>query len=178
VLIWYATTNIDIPVFTCTVADRTGRTFYPIRTSGHGCHPLKAVALSRAITEALQSRLTHIAGTRDDMFWEDYLRGDYLCGLEANQSWLNKLLLSEGAIDYRTLPELEKYTKIRDLLEHVKTKLIAAHCDTIIFVDLFQESLGIPVTYVCVPKLEQTIVGPLYRSGTRMLDHLKRLKQC
>jgi YcaO-like protein with predicted kinase domain len=178
VLIWYATTNIDIPVFTCTVADRTGRTFYPIRTNGHGCHPLKAVALSRAITEALQSRLTHIAGTRDDMFWEDYLRGDYLCGLEANQSWLNKLLLSEGAIDYRTLPELEKYTKIRDLLEHVKTKLIAAHCDTIIFVDLFQESLGIPVTYVCVPKLEQTIVGPLYRSGTRMLDHLKRLKQC
>lgn len=178
VFIWYATTNIDIPVFTCTVADRAGRTFYPISTNGHGCHPRKDIALSRAITEALQSRLTHIAGSRDDFFWEDYLRGDFLCGLEANKSWLNKLLLSEGAIDYRTLPELEEYATIRDLLEHVKTKLIAAHCDTIVFVDLFQESLGIPVTYVCVPKLEQKIVGPLYVSGTRMLDHLKRLKQC
>ena len=178
VLIWYATTNIDIPVFTCTVADRAGRTFYPIRTSGHGCHPLKSVALSRAITEALQSRLTHIAGTRDDMFWDDYLQGEFLCGLEANKSWLNKLLLSEGAIDYRTLPDVETYTTICDLLEHVKNRLIAAHCDTIIFVDLFQESFGIPVTYVCVPKLEQKIVGPMYVPGTRMLEHLKRLEQC
>ena len=48
VFIWYATTNIDLPVFTCTVADRTGRTLYPIRTNGHGCHPLKSIALSRA----------------------------------------------------------------------------------------------------------------------------------
>ena len=178
VFIWYATTNIDVPVFTCTVADRAGCTFYPIRTTGHGCHPLKGIALSRAITEALQSRLTHIAGTRDDFFWEDYLQGEFLCSLEANQSWLNKLLLSEGAIDYRTLPGVEEYTTIRDLLEHVKTKVIAAHCDTIIFVDLFQESLGVPVTYVCVPKSEQKIVGPSYVSGTRMLDHLKRLKEC
>jgi ribosomal protein S12 methylthiotransferase accessory factor YcaO len=112
------------------------------------------------------------------MFWDDYLQGEFLCGLEANKSWLNKLLLSEGAIDYRTLPDVETYTTICDLLEHVKNRLIAAHCDTIIFVDLFQESFGIPVTYVCVPKLEQKIVGPMYVPGTRMLEHLKRLEQC
>jgi YcaO-like protein with predicted kinase domain len=178
VFIWYAATNINVPVFTCAVADRTGRTLYPIRTNGHGCHPLKAIALSRAITEALQSRLTHIAGTRDDMFWEDYARKDFLCDLEANKSWLDKLRVSEAAIDYQALPGVDKYTTIRDLLEHVKDKLIEARCDTIIFVDLLQESLGIPVTYVCVPKLEQKIVGPFYKSGPRMLEYCERLKQC
>src|SRR5262249_8422927 len=96
VFIWYATTNIDLPVFTCTVADRTGSTLYPIRTNGHGCHPLKSIALSRAITEALQSRLTHIVGVRDDFYWGDYFRAEFLCTSEANKSWLNKLLLSEG----------------------------------------------------------------------------------
>ena len=34
---------------------------------GSGCHPSPAVALSRALTEAAQSRLTYIAGARDDI---------------------------------------------------------------------------------------------------------------
>jgi hypothetical protein len=112
------------------------------------------------------------------MFWEDYLRGEFLCNLDANKSWLDKLRSSEGAIDYEALPGLDKCTTIRDLLEHVKGKLIEVQCDTIILVDLRQESLGIPVTYVCVPKLEQKIVGPYYKPGPRMSEYLKRLKQC
>ncbi len=34
---------------------------------GSGCHPCPAVALSRALTEAAQSRLTYISGARDDL---------------------------------------------------------------------------------------------------------------
>lgn len=34
---------------------------------GSGCHPSAAVALSRAITEAAQSRLTYISGAREDV---------------------------------------------------------------------------------------------------------------
>jgi len=37
--------------------------------AGHGCHPCRAVALSRALTEAAQSRLTMISGSRDDVTW-------------------------------------------------------------------------------------------------------------
>ena len=33
---------------------------------GGGCHPDRGIALSRALTEAAQSRLTLIAGSRDD----------------------------------------------------------------------------------------------------------------
>src|SRR5690606_10887677 len=35
--------------------------------AGSGCHPHRAVALLRALTEAAQGRLTDISGARDDL---------------------------------------------------------------------------------------------------------------
>ncbi|MGW7343072.1 YcaO-like family protein [Streptomyces sp. NPDC054854] len=40
---------------------------YPVVFAGGGCHSSPAIALTRALTEAAQSRLTAIAGTRDDL---------------------------------------------------------------------------------------------------------------
>ncbi|MEU3353083.1 YcaO-like family protein [Streptomyces sp. NPDC037389] len=40
---------------------------HPVVFAGGGCHSNPAIALSRALTEAAQSRLTVIAGTRDDL---------------------------------------------------------------------------------------------------------------
>ncbi|MFD9483662.1 YcaO-like family protein [Streptomyces sp. NPDC059991] len=40
---------------------------YPVTFAGGGCHSLPGIALTRALTEAAQSRLTAIAGTRDDL---------------------------------------------------------------------------------------------------------------
>ncbi|UQA97473.1 YcaO-like family protein [Streptomyces halobius] len=40
---------------------------YPILFAGSGCHRDPHIALSRALTEAAQSRLTCIVGTRDDL---------------------------------------------------------------------------------------------------------------
>ena len=40
---------------------------YPVVCGGAGCHSDPAVALSRAVSEAVQSRLTEISGTRDDI---------------------------------------------------------------------------------------------------------------
>ncbi|WJV51659.1 YcaO-like family protein [Streptomyces flavofungini] len=40
---------------------------YPATFAGSGCHLQPRIALARAITEAVQSRLTHIVGTRDDL---------------------------------------------------------------------------------------------------------------
>ncbi|MCX5199723.1 YcaO-like family protein [Streptomyces sp. NBC_00249] len=44
---------------------------YPVWAAGGGCHTDPDIALSRAITEAAQSRLTRIAGTRDDLPADD-----------------------------------------------------------------------------------------------------------
>jgi ribosomal protein S12 methylthiotransferase accessory factor len=40
---------------------------YPVVFAGGGCHSDPGIALTRALTEAAQSRLTAIAGTRDDL---------------------------------------------------------------------------------------------------------------
>jgi ribosomal protein S12 methylthiotransferase accessory factor len=45
---------------------------------GYGCHPSRDTALVRALTEAAQSRLSHIAGTRDDLYRETYRNAPHL----------------------------------------------------------------------------------------------------
>ena len=42
------------------------------RFHGAGCHPDRVIALTRALTEAAQSRLTYIAGIRDDLLPSEY----------------------------------------------------------------------------------------------------------
>ena len=67
VAVWDLTTDVGLPVFAATIVDRDAS--LPRRlpaAMGVGCHPDRAVALSRALTEAAQSRLTVIAGSRDD----------------------------------------------------------------------------------------------------------------
>lgn len=65
--IWDITTDIGIPVFVCSLVDNGPNAFGQCYSShGSGCHPTRVVALLRALTEAAQTRLTYIAGTRDD----------------------------------------------------------------------------------------------------------------
>lgn len=52
-----------IPVFAAYIWSED----YPVTFAGSGCHTFPQIALSRALTEAAQSRLTCIAGTRDDL---------------------------------------------------------------------------------------------------------------
>ncbi len=40
---------------------------HPVTFAGGGCHPHPVIALTRAVTEAAQSRLTAISGMRDDL---------------------------------------------------------------------------------------------------------------
>ena len=62
-----ATHKIGVPVYTAVVSDSTG--LHALGSfSGAGCHLSSVVALSRAITEAIQARLTFVAGTRDDCY--------------------------------------------------------------------------------------------------------------
>jgi len=65
--IWDITTDLGLPVFVCALADRNTNHLRQVYSShGSGCHPAREIAVSRALTEAAQTRLTYIAGTRDD----------------------------------------------------------------------------------------------------------------
>ena len=62
------TTDIGVPVIMAVIggAESRGSRHFEI-TAGYGCHPVAARAAIRAITEAAQTRVTAIAGSRDDI---------------------------------------------------------------------------------------------------------------
>lgn len=73
VALWDATGTAGLPVFRCQIADAAPDPgWHHAPAGGYGCHPARPVALLRALTEAAQSRLTAIAGSRDDILHEAY----------------------------------------------------------------------------------------------------------
>jgi ribosomal protein S12 methylthiotransferase accessory factor len=68
VAIWDMTSDLNVAAFMCSIGERELDPFRRIGLArGYGCHPDSATALRRALTEAAQSRLTRIAGSRDDL---------------------------------------------------------------------------------------------------------------
>jgi ribosomal protein S12 methylthiotransferase accessory factor len=62
------------PLFTCEINDLDKEAAHYHANQGRGCHPTPEIALFKALAEALQARLTVIAGGRDDLFPSDYVR--------------------------------------------------------------------------------------------------------
>lgn len=64
---WDLTTDVGVAAVKATAVDRgadANRRLPP--AAGYGCHPRRAEALARALLETAQSRVTLIAGSRDD----------------------------------------------------------------------------------------------------------------
>ena len=67
------TTDLGVPCIMAVVRERAmGAARMFDMAAGYGCHPVGTRAISRAITEAVQSRLTNIAGGRDDFSPAEY----------------------------------------------------------------------------------------------------------
>lgn len=71
VKVWEITGSIGIPTFGCQI-EANNELRWLGKFFGSGTHLSKEVALARALTEAAQSRLTLISGSRDDVFPERY----------------------------------------------------------------------------------------------------------
>jgi YcaO-like protein with predicted kinase domain len=74
--VWDLTSDVGVPVFGCAlVADPDEPAWRPLGVYwGFGCHLDPSIALVRAVTEAAQTRVTYVAGSRDDFFPFDYAR--------------------------------------------------------------------------------------------------------
>jgi ribosomal protein S12 methylthiotransferase accessory factor len=176
VWIWYCTYDIEVPVFACTIADRGNATFYPQRASGYGCHPVATVALSRAITEAIQSRLTHISGVRDDVTWERY-RNDIACTDRSNLIAFEKMAKMQPALSFHDIPQGAAPESLDAMLEHMLARLHAVGLDQTIVVDLPTELDDFAFVFVCTPGLEFAANKPNYTPGERMLNFVRKLKR-
>jgi ribosomal protein S12 methylthiotransferase accessory factor len=110
---------------------------------GFGAHLLPEIAIARAITEAAQTRLTYIAGGRDDFFPFDYERAtdpDLIAAI-----WERLTEPSDTPVAFADLPRAEAASLGREL------ELLVEQLDQVIAVDLTHPELGVPVVKVIVP---------------------------
>jgi ribosomal protein S12 methylthiotransferase accessory factor len=166
--VWDVTSDIGIAAFRAMIFDEASDPIlYPIGAAlGAGCHPDRDVALCRALTEAAQSRLTAIAGSRDDLVWADY-GADHV-----EQAIRYYRVIKEGGgcrVDTRTIPSVATATIDGDVAVVLK-RLAEAGLRQAIAVDLCGAAweLAIRVVRVVVPGLEGPTDAARYRPGPRV----------
>jgi ribosomal protein S12 methylthiotransferase accessory factor len=145
------TSDVGIPAYTCFIMEppdgNSGRNLGIY--NGFGCHLSPRVALMRALTEAVQSRVTYIAGSRDELLYENYQ--------ELSDPELQKDVWAEMA----GAPATQKFRRedlARDSFEEDVATLLSAlqkiGITNAVAVDLTKPELGIPVVRCVVPSLE------------------------
>jgi len=151
---WDMTSDIGVPAYACVVMDRPDPAAWRRHGaySGFGCHLAPGIALLRALTEAVQSRVTFIAGSRDDMFRRDYASLQLDEGQRARWSELNAPVGLHEFAQRQSLATDSFEGDVHALLE----RLQAAGLDSALVVDLTRSDIGIPVVKVLVPGLGET----------------------
>ena len=147
VFVWDLTGELAVPVIGCAIVeDPHEPAWRPLGVyQGFGAHLVPEVAIARAITEAAQTRVTYIAGGRDDFFAADYARATDPA-LVADV-WASAAAPCDDPVDPASLPRLDT----RSL--GVALATLCAPLAQVIVVDLTAPALGVPVVKVIVPGL-------------------------
>ncbi|HTJ41495.1 MAG TPA: YcaO-like family protein [Kofleriaceae bacterium] len=148
--VWDLTSDVGVPVFGCAlVADPDEPAWRPLGVYwGFGCHLDPAIALVRALTEAAQTRVTYVAGSRDDFFPFDY---DRATDEELTRAVWDDLHDRRGPwLDLRRVASRATPTFEGDL-DVLLRALDHAGAARVIVCDLSHEAIGVPVVKVIVP---------------------------
>jgi ribosomal protein S12 methylthiotransferase accessory factor len=150
VAVWQLPSRVPLPGFECLIANRDDDPLWPqLPASGFGCHPVRHIALLRALTEAAQSRLTAISGARDDM-----PRTEYAAIRDAeNLSLMRSRACAKGVRPFSAAPSHEHETFQEDL-DLELALLEAAGYQRVILVDLALPGFDVSVVRVIVPGME------------------------
>lgn len=146
------TSDTRVPAYACTIFDRPDENRWRSLGvyDGFGCHLSPAIALMRALTEAVQSRVTYTSGSRDDIFREDYRQAtneDVRGGI-----W-EEMSQSPPTKTFRCHRDLSTGTFEGDVAT-LLASLRDTGIDNVVVVDLTKPEIGIPVVKVVVPGLE------------------------
>lgn len=151
VAVWDTTTDIDVASFLCRIKEALGNERSALGAFwGAGCHLSREVALTRAITEAAQSRLTYIVGSRDDLSHSDYERAE---GQELFDLVQDDWEKSKARHEFKNVPSNAAATFESDLAR-LLMRLREAGLPRVIAVDLTDDRYGIPVVRIIIPGLE------------------------
>lgn len=151
------TSDVGVPAYACRLVDRPGGPRWAARgaSGGYGCHLDPAVALLRALTEAVQARLTLIAGSRDDLSLRTYeaFADPQAIALEAAA-----LRAVTPTRPLAAAPRLATGSFEGDLAV-LLDRLRAVGCESAVLVDLTRPEIGVPVVRLVVPGLEGRFAG-------------------
>jgi len=149
VAVWDVTSHVGFAAFECLIAERSDDpTRFLSSARGMGCHPTRQVALFRALTEAAQSRLTIIAGSRDDLSRSSYAVWRH----PANAEQWRKDAADRGCVAFTSVPSFESDSFEQDVAQLLDA-IARAGCDRVIVVELTRPEVGVPVVRVIVPGL-------------------------
>ncbi|WP_437585368.1 YcaO-like family protein [Sorangium sp. So ce1000] len=164
VAVWETTSDVGLPSFLCALLDRS---VDPLRrlaaATGMGCHPAREIALLRALTEAAQTRLTIIAGAREEAgadFYDEARDPNILENLS------HRMRAERPVRRFSDAPMLAGDTFNADI-DASLSRLRAVGVEQVIVVDLSRPEIGIPVVRVVIPGLEFIHDAPGYVPGQR-----------
>jgi YcaO-like protein with predicted kinase domain len=164
VRVWDVTTDTGIAAFLCEIRDlatsdpRALRRFH-----GSGCHVDRNVALSRALTEAAQTRLTYIAGIRDDLSPAEYEASP---SEDIHVALLDALARDTAPVSFATVPNFAADDLVEDL-RWALDRLKAIGIERVVAVDLTRPDFDIPVVRLVIPGLDWDPHHPNYQPGPR-----------
>jgi YcaO-like protein with predicted kinase domain len=160
--IWDVTSDIEVPAFICDIPAPTDDASDGLRRyRGAGCHPDRGVALARAMTEAAQTRLTYIAGIRDDLTDYAETAKDRL-----GAALLDAISQAADARSFCDVPSFNSDDVALDLRWELE-RLRAVGAQHVVAVDLTRDDLDIPVVRVVIPGLEWDCTHRDYVPGPR-----------
>jgi len=139
------TWEVGVP---CVIADMVAPDL-PNVWRGSGCHTAPEVAISRALNEAAQSRLTYISGARDDLT----AFSDHVEPASRYESYVEEA--PDLALD--RMPQMSTGNVQRDL-DRILEALDAFDYEAF-WMDFSRDEVGVPVTSVFVPGLREAPYG-------------------
>lgn len=173
----YTESEIGFPYFQAFILEEIPEAPISIST-GSGLHPIKEIALVRAICEAAQSRLSHIHGGRDDIinrvkYFEKVGRS---IEMESIHQLRSHALSSKKDINYSAIPDNEdEVGSIPEALNFICGKLKECNIKSIAYVQLTQQNSPIKVVRVVIPSLE-SFDPSLKRIGPRLLNYVQNTR--
>jgi YcaO-like protein with predicted kinase domain len=165
VRLWNVTTDIGIATFLCDIRDpSTGEPGRLRHFHGAGCHPDRAIALARALTEAAQTRLTYITGIRDDLLPSEYEEPPTA---DIADALLDALCQEIEPDSFHEVPTFAADDLCRDLRWELE-RLQSTGITRVVAIDLTRPDFGIPIVRVVIPGLEGDSRHPSYVPGSRV----------
>ena len=159
----YAANGFGLPYFVAGVIDR-GNPDHAHR--GDGLHPIAAIAVTRAICEACQSRLSDIHGGRDDLTL--HRSADPARERPPSFRQFYAALGGGSPIELAAVPDSSDVAvDIASATGLLLDRLAAAGMPDVLIAELAPPDLGVAIVRVVVPRLE-SILGMPGRVGPRL----------